>query len=133
MKKLEFIGQRPRQGISREEISQEAVKTQPLGKEHDDHEKEDEHQGGHAHHRTHHLELRDHPIAAHAFVPDVVLHIAPGCKVTQREGPHPCHHGANPSIVAEIGFDVTLRHTNSRSGAHKAQPAAVGPHGATEA
>lgn len=51
---------------------------QPLGKEYDDHEEEDEHQGGHAHHHAHHLELCDRPVAARAFVPDVVLHIAPG-------------------------------------------------------
>lgn len=50
---------------------------QPLSKEHDDHEEEDKHQGGHAHHHAHHLELRDHPITTPAFVPDVVLHVTP--------------------------------------------------------
>ena len=56
---------------------------QPLGKEYNDHEEEEEHKGGHAHHYTHHLELCDCPITTRAFVPDVVLHIAPAYKGEQ--------------------------------------------------
>lgn len=58
---------------------------QPLGKEYDDHQKEEEHQGGHTHHHAQHLELCDYPVTAHAFVPDVVLHIAPEQRHTKEE------------------------------------------------
>lgn len=57
---------------------------QPFGKEYDDHEKEKKPTGGDAHDHAHHLELGDHLVTTCAFVPDVVLHIAPGCKTTQQ-------------------------------------------------
>lgn len=58
----------------------------PLGKEDDDHEEEDDDQRGHAHHRAHDLEFRHRPIAARAFVPDVVLHVTPGYRETNQSG-----------------------------------------------
>lgn len=64
-------------------LALEAV--QALGKEHDDHEEQEEHQRGHGHHHTQHLELCDGPLAAQAFVPDVVLHITPGCKEMEKQ------------------------------------------------
>lgn len=64
-------------------LALEAV--QALGKEHDDHEEQEEHKGGHGHHHTQHLELCDGPFTAKTFVPDVVLHVTPGCEEMEKQ------------------------------------------------
>ena len=48
-----------------------------LGEEHRHHEEQEQHEGGRANGHTHHLEVGDDGLAAHALVPDVVLCVAP--------------------------------------------------------